>query len=203
MHVKHRNIYVMILLSVITGFLYTIYWVFQTKKEINDRGGNIPTIFLYLIPYISFIIQITISHFFENTWKIMDHSWAIRAVSLIFPILFWYIYITNFVMHVLKQNSLSTTLKWFFLTIVTPITLSMFVPILMLAMTYFILHRQDAFLEVAQYLQHLIVGPVTETKVIIFLLFQWLVFSTFLLIFCIPQFAIQYYLNKTIHKGRI
>lgn len=116
---------------------------------------------------------------------------------MIFPILFWYRYITNFVTHILHRRSRFTQLKWFILTISVPLALSIFIPILITAIVLFIFNLQNSLSEVFCYLQELQPNhSITLIKVIFFLLFQRLFFSIILLILCIPQFVIQYYLNK-------
>ena len=49
----YRNPVVIIILSIITFGLYAIYWVVQTKREINNFGGTIPTAWLVLIPIVN------------------------------------------------------------------------------------------------------------------------------------------------------
>ena len=48
--IKKRNIVAVYLLSIITLGIYCIYWLVQTKKEMNSLGGKIPTAWLLIIP---------------------------------------------------------------------------------------------------------------------------------------------------------
>ena len=47
---KKRNIVAVYLLSIITLGIYAIYWLVQTKKEMNSLGAKIPTAWLLIIP---------------------------------------------------------------------------------------------------------------------------------------------------------
>jgi len=58
MQIKNRNLFLSAVFSVITCFLYTIYWIFRTKNEISVRDGNNPSIFLFLVPSIYFYTSI-------------------------------------------------------------------------------------------------------------------------------------------------
>ena len=48
--VKHRNIILVYLFSVITFGIYTIYWLVSTKDEMNSLGAQIPTGWLLIVP---------------------------------------------------------------------------------------------------------------------------------------------------------
>ncbi len=48
--VKHRNIFLVYLFSIITLGIYTIYWFVSTKNEMNEKGATIPTGWLIIIP---------------------------------------------------------------------------------------------------------------------------------------------------------
>ncbi len=48
--VKHRNIFLVYLFSIITLGIYSIYWLVSTKNEINKMGADIPTGWLIIIP---------------------------------------------------------------------------------------------------------------------------------------------------------
>jgi hypothetical protein len=50
MEIKERNIVSIYLLGFITFGIYIIYWLVQTKKEMNSLGGDIPTAWLLIIP---------------------------------------------------------------------------------------------------------------------------------------------------------
>ena len=51
--IKKRNLWIMLLLLIITLGFYAIYWFYKTKQEINLLGGAIPTFILFFIPIIN------------------------------------------------------------------------------------------------------------------------------------------------------
>ena len=48
--VKHRNIFLVYLFSIITFGIYALYWMVSTKNEINSLGAKIPTAWLLIVP---------------------------------------------------------------------------------------------------------------------------------------------------------
>ncbi|MDA3856389.1 MAG: DUF4234 domain-containing protein [Candidatus Woesearchaeota archaeon] len=51
--VKHRNLIVGAILTVITFGIYIIYWLVSTKNEMNEElGAQIPTAWLLIIPFV-------------------------------------------------------------------------------------------------------------------------------------------------------
>ena len=48
--VKHRNIFLVYLFSIITFGIYALYWMVSTKNEINTLGAKIPTAWLLIVP---------------------------------------------------------------------------------------------------------------------------------------------------------
>lgn len=48
--VKHRNILLVYIYSIITLGIYAIYWMILTKDDINSLGAKIPTGWLLIIP---------------------------------------------------------------------------------------------------------------------------------------------------------
>ncbi len=48
--VKHRNIFLVYLFSIITLGIYAIYWMVSTKNELNSLGAEIPTGWLLIVP---------------------------------------------------------------------------------------------------------------------------------------------------------
>lgn len=50
MEIKYREVVVVYLLIFVTLGIYWIYWAIQTKEEINQFGGNIPTGWLLIVP---------------------------------------------------------------------------------------------------------------------------------------------------------
>ena len=41
--------------AIITGGIYSWYWLVKTKTELNQRGATIPTAWVWLIPYVGTI----------------------------------------------------------------------------------------------------------------------------------------------------
>ncbi len=52
--VKERNPIMVLIYSMLTCGIYGIYWSIQTKNEINEKGGDIPTAWLLIIPIANF-----------------------------------------------------------------------------------------------------------------------------------------------------
>lgn len=48
--VKHRNIILVYLYTIITFGIYGIYWAVATKDEMNSLGADIPTGWLLIVP---------------------------------------------------------------------------------------------------------------------------------------------------------
>lgn len=43
----------MLFLIVITGSLYFFYWLYVTKRDINGRGGKIPSFIFAIFPFLN------------------------------------------------------------------------------------------------------------------------------------------------------
>jgi hypothetical protein len=43
------------LFGIITIGIYSWYWLIKTKTELNQRGGQIPTAWIWLIPFVGFL----------------------------------------------------------------------------------------------------------------------------------------------------
>lgn len=50
---RQRSILKMILLSIITFGIYSLYWSVSTKNEMNRLGANVPTAWLLIVPFVS------------------------------------------------------------------------------------------------------------------------------------------------------
>jgi len=50
---KNRSLAAVILLPFVTFGIYTIYWFVSTKGELNQKGANIPTAWLLIVPFVS------------------------------------------------------------------------------------------------------------------------------------------------------
>jgi len=50
---ENRNPVAVALLTLITFGIYGIYWYVKTKGEMNEKGANIPTAWLIIVPFVS------------------------------------------------------------------------------------------------------------------------------------------------------
>lgn len=49
-----RSIVKLIVLSIITFGIYALVWMVSTKNEMNERGAEIPTAWLAIVPIVGF-----------------------------------------------------------------------------------------------------------------------------------------------------
>ena len=47
---KNRSVLAVVLLPFVTFGIYTLYWFVSTKGELNERGAEIPTALLIIVP---------------------------------------------------------------------------------------------------------------------------------------------------------
>jgi hypothetical protein len=52
---KNRNPLAVLVLGVFTFGIYSWYWFIKTKDEMNKSGENIPTAWIWLIPFVGVI----------------------------------------------------------------------------------------------------------------------------------------------------
>ncbi len=50
---QHRDPIMVILLSIITLGIYSLFWFVTTKNEMNATGAQIPTAWLIIIPFVN------------------------------------------------------------------------------------------------------------------------------------------------------
>ncbi len=50
---QHRDPIMVILLSIITLGIYSLFWYVVTKNEMNTKGAQIPTAWLIIIPFVN------------------------------------------------------------------------------------------------------------------------------------------------------
>lgn len=67
--VKKRNLFVGFIFSVITLGIYITYWFVQTKKEMNELGGKIPTSWLLIVPFVNLYWMFKYCEAFGNIIK--------------------------------------------------------------------------------------------------------------------------------------
>lgn len=94
--VKHRNIFLVYLFTIITLGIYGIYWTVSTKNEMNGLGAKIPTAWLIIIPFVNIYWMYKYCEGFSQVNK-DDHKvlWFILSLFL------------GFVMPAIVQSSLN------------------------------------------------------------------------------------------------
>ncbi len=50
---RNRSVVAVVLLSLVTFGLYDLYWFVSTKRELNERGAEIPTSWLLIVPFVN------------------------------------------------------------------------------------------------------------------------------------------------------
>lgn len=50
---KNRGVVAILLLSFFTLGIYTLVWFVKTKGELNERGAEIPTAWLIIVPFVN------------------------------------------------------------------------------------------------------------------------------------------------------
>lgn len=65
---KKRSPVAVLLLSFVTFGIYSLYWFVKTKGEMNERGSNIPTAWLIIVPFV-------------NIWWMWKYSEAVGQVT--------------------------------------------------------------------------------------------------------------------------
>ena len=87
--VKHRNIFLVYLFTILTFGIYAIYWMVSTKNEMNNLGAQIPTAWLLIIPIANIYWVYKYCEGFAKTVKKDDNTllWFILyvLVSIIMP----------------------------------------------------------------------------------------------------------------------
>ena len=85
MPVKYRSILSIILLTIVTGGLYIIFWFYKTKNEINSLGGEIPTFLLFFIPFVNLYFFYKYSEAFAKIIKHDDNTLLYFIVTVCLP----------------------------------------------------------------------------------------------------------------------
>ena len=65
---KKRNPIAVLLLTFVTFGIYSLYWMVQTKVEMNVKGAQIPTAWLIIIPLV-------------NLWWMWKYSEGVELVT--------------------------------------------------------------------------------------------------------------------------
>jgi hypothetical protein len=64
MYITQRIIWKMILLMLVTGGLYIIYWIFITRREFLQFDPTIPTAWIFFIPIANFYLLYKLAYTF-------------------------------------------------------------------------------------------------------------------------------------------
>lgn len=51
--IQKRDLLVTMLLVIFTFGIYYLYWLYQTKEDINSLGGAIPTFWFAILPFLN------------------------------------------------------------------------------------------------------------------------------------------------------
>ena len=49
---QQKSVAMVVILSIVTFGIYAIYWLVQTKNQMNALGANIPTAWLMIVPIV-------------------------------------------------------------------------------------------------------------------------------------------------------
>ena len=63
---KKRNIWLVMLLTLVTLGLYELYWFYQTRQEMISKGGRIPSVWQLALAYLAIPIVLLPVLFFPN-----------------------------------------------------------------------------------------------------------------------------------------
>ena len=93
---KERSILRVYILGFLTLGIYFIYWMYETEKELNELGSNIPSFILYFIP----IVNIYWLYRYTKGWAYVTK----KDDAIVYFILFYFL---GIVMPYLVQKSLN------------------------------------------------------------------------------------------------
>lgn len=65
---RNRNVIAVLLLPFVTFGIYSIYWEVSTKIEMNEKGANIPTAWLLIVPIV-------------NLWWLWKYSEGVEKIT--------------------------------------------------------------------------------------------------------------------------
>jgi magnesium-transporting ATPase (P-type) len=91
--IKHRNLLLMVLWSVLTFGLYGIYWYYQTSDEIirasNEKASPLVWTLLLFVPLIHVLSFWFYSQAFGRLTHEKNPSWLIFLLFVFLPIVAW------------------------------------------------------------------------------------------------------------------
>ena len=80
---QKRNLFVMFLLMLFTGTLYFFYWLYKTKEEINQQGGEIPTFWFAILPFLNFYFDFRYAQDFVRIVKRQSESTGLEIAHFV------------------------------------------------------------------------------------------------------------------------
>ncbi len=99
-YIKHRNMFVQVLLTIITLGIYTIYWFYQISMEMkniaNDTNAS-PALWtvLLFIPFGAFYSYYKFSELYEQISSEKFNRWLLFVLYLVFSPAVWFIVQTD------------------------------------------------------------------------------------------------------------
>jgi len=94
---KHRSVAAVIILSLVTFGIYTLFWMYFTKEEMNAQGAKIPTFILAFIPIANIYW----------TWKYCEGVGYVTDERLSGPVAFLLVLLLGLIGIAIVQHSLN------------------------------------------------------------------------------------------------
>jgi magnesium-transporting ATPase (P-type) len=88
---EKQNLVFLFLLILCTFGIYYLFWLYNTKEDINGAGGQIPTFWLYIIPFLNIYFLYCFAYeFVKIIRKHACHKCTVIyfLIALIVPIIF-------------------------------------------------------------------------------------------------------------------
>ena len=92
---QQRNPIGVALLSLVTIGIYAIVWFVKTKGEMNERGAEIPTAWLLIVPFVNFYWL----------WKYSQGVEKVSAEKMTAPVAFILLWLTSIVGQAIVQDT--------------------------------------------------------------------------------------------------
>lgn len=80
--IKEKNIFLIYLLTLFTCGIYGIVWTVQSKRDMNSLGGDIPTTWITIVPFVNFYYFYKYSEAFSLHIKKDENTILWFAISL-------------------------------------------------------------------------------------------------------------------------
>ncbi len=96
---KHRSPIAVLLLPLVTFGVYALVWQVKTKLEMNEKGSNIPTAWLIIVPFV-------------NIWWLWKYSQGVEEVtkgSMSTVMAFVLLFLLGFIGMAIIQNEFNGT----------------------------------------------------------------------------------------------